>query len=162
MIVDVQKENLALLKEEYKIGDTLTIDLSKITAIDKVDGEILTYNEQTKKYSIKDDAKITITVTNTTTGTALTNDVTSMDSDLNFQFTIETAGEYSVKIEISDTVGKVGTYDDLGFVVTEDANAGMSAEEVLGTVLIIISVLMLAGVIVYFIVSKKKSDKKWK
>ena len=151
-----------LLKEEYKIGDTLTIDLSKITAIDKVDGEILTYNEQTKKYSIKDDAKITITVTNTTTGTALTNDVTSIDSDLNFQFTIETAGEYSVKIEISDTVGKVGTYDDLGFVVTEDANAGMSAEEVLGTVLIIISVLMLAGVIVYFIVSKKKSDKKWK
>ena len=38
----------------------------------------------------------------------------------------------------------------------------VSTEEVMGGVLIAISVVLLAGVVVYFVVSKKKLDKKEK
>ena len=151
-----------LFKSEYKINDVINVDLSKISAIDKVDGEILIYNETTKKYSIQDNATIKITVKNLTTGSEVANDVTSTDTDLNFQYTITTAGEYNVVIEISDTTGKVATYDDIDFSVSENPNNGMSAEEILGTILIVISVLLLVGVITYFIVSKKKLEKRMK
>ena len=151
-----------LFKSEYKINDVINVDLSKISAIDKVDGEILIYNETTKKYSTQEKAEIKITVKNTTTGSEVANDVTSTNTDLNFQYTITTAGEYSVTIEISDTTGKVATYDNISFSVSENPNNGMSAEEILGTILIVISVLLLVGVITYFIVSKKKLEKRMK
>ncbi|MDD4408312.1 MAG: hypothetical protein PHC47_00510, partial [Clostridia bacterium] len=97
---------------------------------------------------------------NTTTGEELKNDLD--EKDLKFQFTIATAGEYTVSIQISDTSNKVAINDDFAFTVAEDSNKGMTAEEILGTVLVIVSLVLLGGVIVYFIVSKKKLDKKYK
>ena len=149
-------------KGEYKIGDVITVDLSKIAALDKIDGEIIEYDEETKKYSLQDGATMEIVITNTTTGTAVPNDLTSSKTNLNFQFTITTAGEYTVEIKISDTNGKVANYDDISFTVNEETNAGMSAEEVLGTVLIVISVIMLAVVVFFFVRALRKNSKKSK
>ncbi|MDD3862654.1 MAG: hypothetical protein PHV79_02250, partial [Clostridia bacterium] len=149
-----------LFKDEYKIDDVISVDLSKISAVDDVDGEILTYDEETGQYSIKDGATMKVVIRNTTTGEELKNDLD--EKDLKFQFTIATAGEYTVSIQISDTSNKVAINDDFAFTVAEDSNKGMTAEEILGTVLVIVSLVLLGGVIVYFIVSKKKLDKKYK
>ena len=54
------------------------------------------------------------------------------------------------------------TYDKTVFSVTEEENAGATAEEVLGIVLIVVSVLLLGGVIAYFVVSKKSFERKYK
>ena len=149
-----------LLNAEYAIGDEIEIDFSKISAIDEIDGDIILYNESTGIYSLKEDASISITVKNTTTGDEY--DLTSENDDLRFSYEIETAGSYKVTIEIGDTSGKIATYDNITFTVGAEDNIGMTAEEILGTILIIISVLMLGGVITYFVVSKKKLESKYK
>ncbi len=156
-ILDIDDD---LLKDEYKIGDVISIDLSKISADDEVDGEILIYDEETGQYSLKYKATMKVVIRNTTTGEELENELD--EKDLKFQFTIATAGEYTVSIQISDTSNKVAINDDFAFTVAEDSNKGMTAEEILGTVLVIVSLVLLGGVIVYFIVSKKKLDKKYK
>ncbi|MDD2476449.1 MAG: hypothetical protein PHI32_11105 [Dysgonamonadaceae bacterium] len=156
-ILDIDDD---LLKDEYKIGDVISIDLSKISADDEVDGEILIYDEETGQYSIKDGATMKVVIRNTTTGEELENELD--EEDLKFQFKIATAGEYTVSIQISDTSDKVAINDDFAFTVAEDSNKGMTAEEILGTVLVIVSLVLLGGVIVYFIVSKKKLDKKYR
>ena len=65
-------------------------------------------------------------------------------------------------IEITDEQGQKATYDKTVFSVTEEENAGATAEEVLGIVLIVVSVLLLGGVIAYFVVSKKSFERKYK
>lgn len=149
-----------LLKAEYNIGDEIEIDFSKIQAIDEVDGQIILYNESTGIYSLKEGASIKITIKNTTTNDS--SDLTSETDDLRYSYRVEKAGSYKVTIQIGDTSGKIATYDNITFTVGSENNAGMTAEEILGTVLIIISVLMLGGVITYFVVSKKKLESKYK
>lgn len=158
-VLDVDSDIIA---EEYSINDVIIVDLSKISAIDDIDEEILLYNETTGIYSVQSGASFSITLKNTTTGTTITNDLTSSSSDLNYQFTITTAGEYTMTITASDLAGKTATYSDATFTVSEDNNGGLSSEEILGIVLIVLSVILLGGVITYFVISKKKLEKKYK
>ena len=157
-----------ILKTSYKLKDlkntNLIIDMSKIQATDKItnDGADLITKGQDNKYSIYGDCKINVYLQNTSTSSKITNAITSSNSDLKYEFKVETAGEYKLVIEITDEQGQKATYDKTVFSVTEDENAGATAEEVLGIVLIVISVLLLGGVVTYFIVSKKSFERKYK
>lgn len=150
-----------LFESEYALNEEIIVDLSKITVKDEVDGEILIYNEDDNTYSVLENASFTITIKNVQTGDVVKNDLEIDNDDLRFQFTIKTAGEYKVTIEAKDTAGQTAT-EELTFIVAADNNAGMTAEEILGTILIIVSLLLLGGVITYFVVSKKKLENKYK
>ncbi|MDD2445463.1 MAG: hypothetical protein PHX09_01475, partial [Clostridia bacterium] len=150
-----------IFADEYSINQKIEIDLSKISATDNVDGEIILKNEETGIYSLKSGTTFTITVKNTSTKIEVESDFEFDETDMRFQYTIPTAGSYTVTIEVADTAGKIKTSTH-NFTVSADSNAGMSAQEILGTVLIIVSVLLLGGVITYFIVSKKNLEKKYK
>ncbi|MDD4815929.1 MAG: hypothetical protein PHQ62_02165 [Clostridia bacterium] len=152
-----------IIKEQYKIGDKVKVDLSKISATDNnIEGDIINYDEATQKYSVVTGTSITITLKNTTTGATITNDLTSSSTNLNYQYTIETAGEYTLTISVSDKAGKTSTYSDSTFTVSSNENTGLDTEEILGIVLIVLSVVLLGGVIAYFVVSKKNLEKKYK
>ena len=157
-----------ILKTSYKLKDlkntNLIIDMSKIQATDKItnDGEDLITKGSDNKYSIFGDCKINVYLQNTSTSSKITNAITSTNDDLKYEFKVEAAGEYKLVIEITDEQGQKATYDKTVFSVTEDENAGATAEEVLGVVLIVISVLLLGGVVAYFIVSKKSFERKYK
>ena len=65
-------------------------------------------------------------------------------------------------IEVEDGVGHVTVNDECKFTVSSKTKSTTETYKVVGTVLIVISVLVLAGVIIYFIVSKVKLDKELK
>ncbi len=70
-------------------------------------------------------------------------------------------GTYKLTIEVEDAVGRVTT-EEFEFTVATKTKNSTETYKVVGTILIVISVLVLAGVIVYFIVSKVKLDKELK
>ena len=71
-------------------------------------------------------------------------------------------GNYTLTIEVEDGVGHVTVNDECKFTVSSKTKSTTETYKVVGTVLIVISVLVLAGVIIYFIVSKVKLDKELK
>ncbi len=70
-------------------------------------------------------------------------------------------GTYKLTVEVEDAVGRVTT-EEFTFDVSTKTKDSKETYKVVGTILIVISVLVLAGVIVYFIVSKVKLDKELK
>ena len=137
----------SLFKDTYTLSEMtnnpLVIDVAKITATDNI---------KLAEDWVAD--HLEVTVRNTTTGTTFTS--TSQGS---FTYNLTEAGTYEVTFIIEDAAGNEREVTRT-FEVTEEGNAGMNTEEIIGTVLIVISVLVLAGVIVYFIVSKKKLEGK--
>lgn len=150
-----------LIKETYNVKDEVKIDLSKIKAVDAIDGDLIIYHETEKTYSIKEDASIKITLKNTTTGNTVTNKLTSTDSDLRFAYDITEAGEYTLTIEVGDTSSKVATNSDFSFTVSSEDGAAINVEQVLSVVLVVVAVLLLGGVVTYFVLTRKSFDKKY-
>src|SRR5699024_3704662 len=127
----------SLFKDTYTLSEMtnnpLVIDVAKITATDNI---------ELAEDWVAD--HLEVTVRNTTTGTTFTS--TSQGA---FTYNLTEAGTYEVTFIIEDAAGNEREVTRT-FEVTEEGNAGMNTEEIIGTVLIVISVLVLAGVIVYF------------
>lgn len=141
-VIEVDEDDALLIPESMNVGDKLTIDLSKISVYDLVDTDL----------SI-DDLAITVT----RDGTEVENDYG--DSTTNYRYTLDTAGTYTVKLVITDAAGNSSETITRTITVTEATNDGVETTEVIGIVLIVVSALILAGAIVYFIISKRKADK---
>ncbi|MBP3581810.1 MAG: hypothetical protein J6J33_03590 [Clostridia bacterium] len=62
-------------------------------------------------------------------------------------------------VSLEDSSTKVATNSEITFTVSDAATEAVTGEEVLGVVLIVVSVLMLGGVITYFVVTRKKYNK---
>ena len=142
-----------ILKESYKFsefsnGKTLTIDISGITADDNLS---LTDNEST---TVEDYIRNNIEITVTRGSTEI-----KSTTEGRYIYNINEVGTYTVTFSLSDPAGNVREVSRT-FTVTEDSTTPMTQEEIIGTVLIVVSVLVLAGVVIYFIVSKKKSNVK--
>jgi ribulose 1,5-bisphosphate synthetase/thiazole synthase len=127
-----------IVASTQKINQNLVIDISKIT---------LTDNE-TKP----EDVKIKITVKNTTTGAEIKN---IHEDEGKYEYAIDTAGEYTVTFKATDAVGNEKTITRT-FTVNEEDNKGMETNEVIAIVACCVAVLILAGAIVYMVVTKKK------
>lgn len=128
-------------------GDRVTIDLSKITVDDDKDTEI----------NVTDD--LVITLKNTTTNKTVT--ALADQGAGKYVYEIKNAGSYEFSFRVTDNAGH-STETTRTFVVDAESNDGTEKTEVIGTILIVVSILVLAGVIVYFIVSKKKNDRLYK
>lgn len=135
-VIDVEDNIVA---STQKINQNLVIDVSKI---DLLDNETAT-----------GDIKLKITVKNTTTGAEIKN--IYEEEDGKFEYAIDTAGEYTVTFKATDAVGNEKTITRT-FTVNEENNQGMETNEVIAIVACCVAVLILAGAIVYMVVTKKK------
>ncbi len=138
-----------IVNTTYKAGQTLTIDLADtknyITVKDNKDG------------ISKNDVKVKLTLN----GTVIKNTNTGDDSETKYIFNLEDAGEYSLEFTVTDEAGWSTTVTKT-FSIQDSSKEAKTSTEIIGTVLIVASVVVLAGVIVYFIISKKKMDKLYK
>lgn len=131
------------IKDSYEIGTQLKLDLSKVTYYDNIE--------------LPADTKPTVVLKNTSTD----KEVEYKDVAGVYVYDLDEVGSYSLTIEVQDAVGNTST-KTFNFEVSAKTSNTQSTHEVVGTILIVISVLVLVGVIVYFIVSKVKLDKELK
>ena len=139
-----------LFKEKYGLGEELVINLTGITVSDKVTTDVDKLLET-----------IQIKLTNEDTDESWTLENSAEDGGYSYEHTFEEAGDYTLTISIKDEAGNTAE-KSVSFTVTTDSADPINVQEVLGGVLIGVSVAILAGVVIYFVVSKVKLDKKEK
>jgi len=127
----------------YEVGTEITIDPSLIKASDASGVQ----------------APV-ITLKNTTTGEDLTAELELVAGV--YKIKLDKVGSYKLEVNVKDNVGNSAKTESFTFEVTAKSTDNTMTYKVVGTVLIVVSVVILAGVIVYFIVSKVKLDKELK
>ena len=134
----------------FNVGETLSIDLSKVKTVDDVDGEVIGTD------GVKDDAKtkLAITLTNPS-GTSVTFD----KEDEIWSYEFSTAGTYTLKFKATDSAGNA---DDVVYTFEVKANTASttSPEKAWGIALTVVAVVLLAGVVVYFVKTKDAGEAK--
>lgn len=105
---------------------------------------------------VKVDLKVSNSSNKAVTPTSTTDDVYTFDFD--------TAGTYTLTFKVTDEVGNQETYTRT-LVVSAASSSGIDATTIIGTVLIVVSAIILVAVLIYFIrgtkfISKKKVLKK--
>ena len=140
------------ISSTYNLGDTLRINMAGMTVTDNI-----TKDEALLK------STITIELENTDTDETwdLENEGNAEAGEYIFTHTLESAGDYTMTITITDVAGNKATRT-VSFTVSTESSDPVNVTEVLGGILIAVSVVALAGVVIYFIVSKVKLDKKEK
>lgn len=131
------------IKTTVKPGETVSIDVKKIVVTDNIDTDL--------KYST-----IKMYKTGTTTEVSA---VISGDEENIYSYTLEEAGSYTLEITAKDDAGNTNT-KTIVFTASDDVKEGIDKEEIIGIVLIVVCVLVLAGVIIYFVTSRKRRIKK--
>ena len=140
-----------VIEAKYNLNDELVIDMSGITVSDSVTTDTDKLLET-----------ILVKLTNKSTGESWTLDNSAEEEGMySFEHKLTTAGDYTLTISIKDEAGNKAE-KSTSFSVSSKESKAVNVKEVLGGVLIGLSVALLAGVVVYFIVSKVKLDKKEK
>lgn len=137
-----------IIKSSYKIGNTITIDL----------------NDDSLNYFTITDGDDKATVENikvklTRDGSEVKN--TSEDDGV-YKFTLDDAGSYELTFTVTDAAGNESDPVVKTFEIASNESKSVSRTQAVGTILIVISVVVLGGVIVYFVISKRKMDKIYK
>ena len=140
------------IQSTYNLGDPLRINMAGMNVTDNI-----TKDEALLK------STITIELENTDTDESwdLDNEGNEEAGEYIFTHKLESAGDYTMTITITDVAGNKATRT-VSFTVSTESSDPVNVTEVLGGVLIAVSVVALAGVVIYFIVSKVKLDKKEK
>lgn len=128
---------------DRKTDSTLVIDPAKITVNDNVDTGI----------NIFDDLKIV--VKNTTTGEEISNKFTNSTKVEGYEYNLSEVGTYQVTFTLTDDAGNVTTLVK-EFAVTAEGADKEFPTEVLGIILLVLAILILGGVVAYFIITRKK------
>lgn len=132
-------------KAEVTEGDTWQFKMSMINLKDNFDEEIDTDN-------------ITITLTDP--------DGNKVDNGDDYSYTFDKVGDYTFKIVAKDEAGN-STLNTYSYTITSKAkdenvtnkNTVLGMSPALGTTLIVLSVVVLGGVVVYFVLSSNKARK---
>lgn len=130
----------------YKLGEKLEVDTQKLTFADN------------KSDADKVGSTVKLTLKNDSTGDEI--ECEQIGSKYSFEKFNE-VGTYTLTIEATDEVGNKTT-KDISIEVSSESKEGTTAYQVVGTILIVVSVIALIGVIVYFVVAKVKLDKELK
>ena len=137
----------------YNIGDTMSIQLANLSVVDDTDGTTI-------GTSAVNNNRLAITLT----GPDGSEVELTKESDI-YSYEFTTAGNYTLKYTVKDSAGNE---DDVvySFEVKAKSNSTSVSEIAWGTALIVASVALIAGVVVYFIRTKdpvekaEKADKK--
>lgn len=127
---------------DRKTGSTLVIDPAKITVKDNVDTGI----------NLFDDLKIEVTGPSNTT---VSNKFTNSTKIEGYEYELSEAGTYTVKFTLTDEAGNVTNVERSFVVVAEGADKEFPTE-VVGIILLVLAILILGGVVAYFIITRKK------
>ena len=134
------------VESSYEIGQTLRIDTADIVVTDGDSGI--------------EDGSLSVTLVNTSTSETI--EMTKEGSVYTYQFNKEDSiGNYTLTVTVEDKVGNTAK-ETFNFEVTAKNRNTTPVYQIVGIILIVISVLVLVGVVVYFIVSKVKLDKELK
>lgn len=148
------------LKQTVSVGDKWTFKFDMIKVEDDNDDLQKTINDiiasgvsETSLKNLKDYATITMTKD----GKAVSYEI--IDNGL--QYTFDSTGDYTFKIEMKDRAGNsTGTEYTYTITAKEVEKEETKKDNKIGTILIVLSVVILAGVVTYFVVTTKKVDKK--
>lgn len=139
------------VKSTYNLGDTLVLNMAGIEVSDNT----------TDVASLLEKMTVTLTNTDTEESWTLKSDPNASEGTYIYEHKFESAGNYTLTITVEDEAGISGS-SSVSFTVSTEDTDPINVTEVLGGVLIGLSVALLAGVVIYFIVSKVKLDKKEK
>lgn len=140
----------SLVESKYHINDTMTLDLASISVSDLGTAD---------KDKLLETMKVTIENTDLDDGEV---ELTSAEEGKHaYSYKFESAGSYVLRVTVTDEAGNKTT-EKVSFEVTTEEKEEVDVKEVMGGVLIGLSVAILAGVVIYFVVSKVKLDKKEK
>lgn len=114
------------------------------------------YKDEAKTELDYEYVKVSVSVTNSNN-----NSIKSETDGNNVIYKFDTKGTYTITFTVTDSVGKVGTFTK-SFKVTADEASSTDATQIIGTVLIIVSIVILAGVVIYFVRGTKLLPKKSK
>ena len=127
---------------EVKLNEEFKLDLSKLNLDDN-------------KTSVEDLAdKLTVTLTSPSSQT-----VTNNGSESSYKWNMTETGNYTLKFVLKDNAGNTNTYT-YSINVPEEEVEEETMSPVLGTVLVVLSVVVLAGVVIYFVASSRKKGGK--
>lgn len=142
--VELANKNEKLTSETAKINSTLDLNLNKIKFYDPGNGNLTV-----------EDLEVVLKVNGETVENKYA--VEGQEPTM-FGYNLNKAGTYTLTIRAKDAVNNWSEYYTETFTVSAAANDGVETTEVIGVVLIVISALILAGSIIYFIISKRKVD----
>ncbi len=138
-------------RADIKVNGSLTLDLDKIKVSDA--GTTETAKALTTKYTNGNLKRFLITVTGPDGST-----VTAEDDS--YEYVLKTAGKYTITYTARDQAGNEKIVKEY-VTVYADNNASVISTETWSIVLIVLSLAILAGVIIYFVKTRdKKTDKK--
>ena len=143
------------IENSYNIGDILSIKLGDIKVTDDSDVQDDPSTDEDESENNVESEKITVTLT--CDGSTVSKADSSIDK-VQYDFKIEKAGSYVLTFRITDDAGNTTTRT-LEFTVSEPSSAPVISTAVWGTVLIIVSLLILGGVIYFFIKPSKTKVK---
>lgn len=148
---------LNILNKGFVIGenDELIIDPQAKVYKDSVPATDLYLKDNFGFNTTNDIVKVSVNVVNSNN-----NSIDKIDNDDNLiYYQFDKAGTYTITFTVTDSVGNVGTLSKT-FKVSAKATSTSDAGKILGTVLIVVSVAILAGVVVYFVKGTKLLPKK--
>ncbi len=102
---------------------------------------------------------VTVQVVNSNNNTVDYETITDTEGKKYYKFSFDTAGTYTLMVTATDSVGNKGTYTKT-FKVTAKEESASNSSKVLGIVLISVSIVVLAGVVIYFVRGTKLLPKK--
>ncbi len=142
----------SIVKSSYNAGETLTINVADING----ENSLITAKDNKSTFEGKD-VKVELTLN----GNKIDNINTGDDKETKYIFKLEDAGEYSLTFKVTDGANNVSEITKT-FTIQDAETEAKTSTEIIGIVLIVVSVVVLAGVVVYFVISKKKMDKLYK
>ena len=146
-IVDIDEEDF--IKETYALSDfkdnLFKVDLTKLSFGDNSTSP----EDLTVTYNFINEATTDVDIE------------PEYQTETEIAYEITAVGTYTFTVTVTDEQGNF-TPREFTFEVTNEASDPTLTRQIIGTVLIVISVLVLAGVIIYFVVSKVKLDKELK
>ena len=137
------------IKDTYRLGDTLVVNFAGLELSDKVTTDIETLRKNISMRLVNNDTDSSWTIENSTS------------SGYSYEHELTEAGDYTLTVTARDEAGNRNE-KSISFTVSTDRATPANTKEIIGGVLIGLSVAILGGVVIYFIVSKVKLDKREK
>lgn len=149
------------LKQTVEVGDKWTFKFNMIKVEDDSDSDLQTIINDILANGVSETSLKTLknyaTISMTKDGSSVAYEIV----DNGLQYTFDSTGDYTFKIELKDKAGNsTGTEYTYTITAKEVEKEETKKDNKVGTILIVLSVVILAGVVTYFVVTTKKVDKK--
>ncbi len=138
---------------DFALGDTMTIEFTGATAQD-------IFNLEDNKTGLEELLKTLKVTLKGPSKTETLDNKAEGDNQYKYTCSFEEAGDYTLTFQVTDEAGNLSAPEKISFTVKAKETKPVNVKNVMGGVLIGVSVALLGGVVIYFIVSKVKLDKK--